>query len=759
MPQPGPTPRRHMPSDLAGLADLADLAFGRCVLRPAARQLLVDDRPVPVGARAFDLLLALVARRERVVSKDELLDLVWPGVVVEENNLQVHVAALRKHLGADAITTVSGRGYRFAAEAMPAAARAPPPMAVPSVGPAVVPSLGPLAPAGPTSPLFGREHDLQTLHYLLLAHRLVNIVGAGGIGKTALARAVAAQQAGRFTQGTRFVDLAPLSHDDDVAPALAAVLPPGHGAQATAQDDGDPGLLLVLDNCEHRVVAVAAWAAQALQARSDLRLLATSQEPLRLPGEQVYRVTPLAWPAGPGLAAAQAASAVRLFEARARAADRAFVLDEDNVALVVSICRQLDGVALAIELAAARVPHLGLQGLHDRLHQRLRVLATRARDVPPRQRSMAAALEWSHALLNGAEQSVLRRLAVMAGPFSPASAQAVACGDGLGPGAVLDALGALVERSLVMATAPAAGAEPGLRLLETVRQFALERLAGAGEEAACRQRHLERMVALAEQARGALAGPAPGAALARLDAERDNLLAALSGSGPTPEGAAQRLRMQLRLTVALHRWVLHRDGLAPARSACAALAQPGAATQGVLFGQTLWVLAELDAALGDLEEAAQGLQRCAAVAQDCGDTALLVQAQSSLGAVLVQQGRHAEARRHLEEALATARGMAERPDLRIAAAQGLADLECASGQPEAAQPLYEEALRLARACGDRMATLGPLLGLCRAAPAPEPSERPLLLQRLAQAQALADELDSAPARRWVMAARAALPPV
>ena len=730
MPQPYPPPR----------ATPADLSFGRCVLRPAARQLLVDGRPVPVGARAFDLLLALVERCERVVSKDELLDLVWPGVVVEENNLQVHVAALRKHLGVDAIATVSGRGYRFAAELKPAAATAQ------------APTARPLPPAAPTTPLFGREHDLQTLHYLLLAHRLVNIVGAGGIGKTALARAVAVQQAERFTQGMRFVDLAPLAHDDDVAPALAAALPPGHGAQDAADDGGGPGFLLVLDNCEHRVQAVATWAAQALQATPALRLLATSQEPLRLPGEQVYRVTPLAWPVTAGLAAAQAASAVRLFEARARAADRAFVLDEDNVALVVSICRQLDGVALAIELAAARVPHLGLQGLHDRLHQRLRVLATSARDVPPRQRSLAAALDWSHALLSSAEQTVLRRLAVMAGPFSPASAQAVACGDGLDGSAVLDALGALVERSLVVATAPAAGAEPSLHLLETVRQFALERLAQAGEEAATRQCHLARMVALAEQARGALTEPAPGPALARLDAERDNLLAALSGGEHAPDGAALRLR----LVVALHRWWLHREGLAAARSTCAAvLAHPGAAAQGVLLGQALWVLAELGAALGDAEQAALVLQRCAVVAQACGDATLQVQVQSSLGAALTQQGRHTEARLHHQEALAAARRMPERPDLQVAAAQGLADLECAVGRPDAARPLLEEALRLARASGDRMATLGPLIGLCHAAPGPEPAAQPLHAQRLLEAQAIADELDSAPARRRVMDARAA----
>jgi len=731
MPQPGPTS-----SDT-----LADLAFGRCVLRPAARQLLVDGLPVAVGARAFDLLLALVERRERVVTKDELLDLVWPGVVVEENNLQVHVAALRKQLGPAAITTANGRGYRFAAEVRAATSGA--------------------AAAAVTS-LFGREYDLQTLHFLSLAHRLVNIVGAGGIGKTALARAVAVQQSGRFTHGTRFVDLAPLAQAHELAPCLAAALQPWTAArQAAAEPAGSFELLLVLDNCEHLIHAVAEWAAAALAQWPGLHLLATSQEPLRLPAEQVYRVTALALPSGPGLAQAQAASAVRLFEARARAADGRFALDAGNAALVGAICRQLDGVALAIELAAARVPHLGLQGLHDRLHQRLHVLGTSARDVPSRQRTLAAALDWSHALLSPAEQTVLRRLAVMSGSFSPGGAQAVAGGDGLDAWAVLDHLGCLVDRSLVVVAGDAPGGiteenhgkchEPRLRLLETVRHFALERLADAGEEASTRNRHLAHMLGLAEQAAGALTGPAEGDWLRRLDLDRDNLLAALAWCDHAPDGAA----CGLRLVASLHRYWLNRGSLAQGRHACAvALARPGASEQGALHGQALWVAGRISASLGHDAEALDWLRRSADVAQACNDPALQAQALTGLGAACARQGWRGAARQHHVDALAAARLAPGRPELLIQATNGLAELERLEGRLDAAQPLYEEALRRARAVGNRLSTLALLANLCMLALARETAADSAALQlagqRLLEALAIADELDSARGRVTVL---------
>ena len=601
------------------------------MLRPTARQVLVHGQVAAIGARAFDLLMALAERRERVVSKNELLELVWPGVVVEENNLQVHISALRKHLGAAVISTVPGRGYRFAATLLPAAGST----AAVDPSDSIAASMAPATPATPDALpqaaaelLFGREHDLQTLPYLLAAHRLVTIVGAGGIGKTALARAVAGQLQGRFTHGSVFIDLAPLAQPQALLPHMAGVLQQalqhaiGAGAaaatrEALAQALQPVQVLLVLDNCEHLVHPVAELTAALLAQAPRLQVLATSQEPLRLPAEQVYRVSTLALPAGETLAEARAASAVRLFEDRARAADQRFVLDEGNVATVVAICRQLDGMALAIELAAARVPHLGLQGLHDRLGQRLRLLSGGSRETPPRQRTLGAALAWSHALLSAPEQAVLRRLAVMSGSFSPAGAQQVVADAALDEWAVLDHLGTLVDKSMVAVVTPAllpltttvrglaAAAshephEPRLRLLETVRHFALERLAEAGEEAAVRERHLAHMLALAERARTGLTGPDEGAWLDRLDLDRDNLLAAHAWCDHAEDGSARGLR----LVSGLLRYWVNRGLLAQGHHACEqALARPGAAALGVLYGDALYVAGRISAYLGRDDEA------------------------------------------------------------------------------------------------------------------------------------------------------------
>ena len=761
-----------------------DIAFDLCVLRPSARQVLVDGRVAAIGARAFDLLLALAERRERVVSKDELLDLVWPGVVVEENNLQVHISALRKHLGPAVISTVPGRGYRFSAvlKNLAGTQDAPRAAAAPAVASAVASALASALPRAAGPVLYGREHDLLTLPYLLAAHRLVSIVGAGGIGKTALARAVAWQLQGRFAQGTVFIDLAPLRHAKTVLPHLAGAvqhaLGPGAMAATLAQALAPAHLLLVLDNCEHLVHAVAELTAALLAQAPRLHVLATSQEPLRLPDEQVYRVSTLALPAGPTLADAKAASAVRLFADRAHAADQRFVLDDSNRATVVAICSQLDGIALAIELAAARVPHLGLQGLHDRLGQRLRMLSGGSRDTPPRQRTLRAALEWSHALLSPAEQAVLRRLAVMSGSFSSASAQQVAAGPDLDPWAVLDHLGALVDKSMLAVVGPGAAAagmaheahetyathathaahaahEPRLRLLETVRHFALERLAEAGEAAATHERHVAHMLALAEQARTALSGPEEGVWLNRLDLDRDNLLAAHDWCDHAEDGTARGLR----LVSALLRYWVNRGLLVQGHRACEqALARPGAAALGALYADALCVAGRISACLGHNDEALARLQASVAVARGCGDRALLVQSLAGLGSVCASLGDHTATRQHREEALTLARQPGSDDTLVINAAAGLAELERLEDHLDTAQPLYEEALRHARAHGDRLSTLAILanlsmLALGRRFAATATIDHALAViarQRLLEALSIADELDSQRGRLTVL---------
>ncbi|MEO8753392.1 MAG: winged helix-turn-helix domain-containing protein, partial [Casimicrobiaceae bacterium] len=361
--------------------------FGRFELRPATRELTAGGTPAALGARAFDVLLALVERRDRLVAKGELFDLVWPGLVVEENNLQVQISTLRKVLGPQAILTVPGRGYRFAlggdpgsfatADASPESAAAPAPQ-TPAV---VAPRLTNLPVA---EALVGRDADTASLTQLLAEHRLVTVLGAGGIGKTRLAQAAARRLVGAFAHGVWWVDLAALSSPDQLVPAIAAAagvrLGDGVALIPLEQALAPRNTLLVLDNCEHLVGAVADLVQAVLADAADVRVLATSQEPLNAPGEHVYRLDTLQVPPpGTPLDAARAFSALQLLEQRAQAVHQNFWLTEATIANAIELCRQLDGIALAIEMAAARLPILGSDTLLSRLSDRLRMLRSNTR--------------------------------------------------------------------------------------------------------------------------------------------------------------------------------------------------------------------------------------------------------------------------------------------------------------------------------------------------------------------------------------------
>lgn len=468
--------------------------FGDVEIRPAERRLLIGGKPVSLGARAFDTLLALVERRERVVTKNELFDLVWPGLVVEENNLQVQVSTLRKLLGPQVIATIPGRGYRFAATIDGAATQE-------TVGAAQAPSpvaarLGE-APGRLTNlpkelpPLYGRDVDRAALSALIDQHRLVTVVGAGGIGKSRLAQAVAHSRAGHWPDGAWMVELAGLSDAALVPNAVARALGIAIGDQDAVSDQLVAGLaprhlLLVLDNCEHLLDAAAALVQALLQGAPNVTVLSTSQEPLHLAAEQQYRLLPLAVPAESDVSGARDFGALSLFEARVQAAQPGFVLDERNLALAIDVCRRLDGLPLAIELAAARVATLGLRSVRDKLDARFKLLTAGSRAALRRHQTLRAALEWSHGLLTDAERAVFQRLGVFAGGFTMHTAQAVAADARLDEWIVLDHLSALVDKSLVVTDA---GDPPRYGLLESARAFALEQLAAAGETIEVVKRH------------------------------------------------------------------------------------------------------------------------------------------------------------------------------------------------------------------------------------------------------------------------------
>ena len=480
--------------------------FGRFELQPAERRLLADGQPVALGARAFDLLVVLVARAGRLVAKNDLLTLVWPGLVVEENNLQVQISTLRKVLGQSAFATIPGRGYRF--ELPVEGADTAVPVAEPSGRPAAV-----LAAASeptrvrtnlPTQSLslYGRARELATIKALLRQHVVVTVVGAGGIGKTRVAQKAAAdiavESSADFPDGVWWVELAALSDaalvPSTVARALGVQLSGDQpAASSVASLLASQRLLLVLDNCEHMIRFVAQFVEAVRAAAPQVRFLTTSQETLKIAEEHIFRVGGLAVPVDNELAIALRAGAVELFVARAQEADPNFALTPMDVPAAIEICKRLDGIPLAIELAAARLPLLGLEGLRTRLDERFNVLTAGSRVVLPRHQTLRATLEWSHGLLTPDESTVMRRLGVFAGSFTLEAAQHVASHDRIDAWASLDHLGTLVDKSLVLAEGDPV---PRYRLLETTRAYALERLAEAGETERLRRRHAEALLAL-----------------------------------------------------------------------------------------------------------------------------------------------------------------------------------------------------------------------------------------------------------------------
>ncbi len=490
----------------------SELCFGAARLDVAQRRLLIDDVPARLGARAFDILVALIERRDRAVGKNELFERVWPGVVVEENNLQVHISALRKLLGPQTIATIPGRGYRFTAS-----------LTTPPDD-----SASPISTVHTEVPehsehLYGRADDLAAVCDLLQKHALVSIVGAGGIGKTRLAQALAVAQREHFADGIWWVELSQLSNSAAVPAAIAQALRIRGGDDRPVMQTVVALLrhgrsLVILDNCEHVLDAAADCVRTLLTGAPDSRVLVTSQEPLRLPAEQVYRLGGLASDDNSGTPAA-----VALFVARARAADPRLQPTRSQLATIADMCRRLDGMPLAIELAAARVRLLGVDGVRARIDERFNILTGGTRSVLRRHQTLRATLEWSHQLLSAEERAVFRRLGVFVGGFSLELAQAVVADEHLDEWTVLDLLGHLVDKSLVVADA---GEVPRYRLLETTRAFALEQLAGVGETAQLLRRHAEALFAFARHVEDGF-WRWSAEEQKRQDAELDNLRAAL----------------------------------------------------------------------------------------------------------------------------------------------------------------------------------------------------------------------------------------
>lgn len=584
--------------------------FAKVELLPEERLLLLDGKPAGLGARAFDMLVLLVQRAGGLVTKDELFDRVWGKLVVEEGNLHVHMSALRKLLGAGAIATIPGRGYRFCVPVETAEG------ASPTTAQQVAAAL-PAAPAALVK-LVGRDEAMTELAGMLSANRLVTIVGQGGIGKTRLAQAVFASAQSGFAEGGAMVELAGLREGELLAGSMAAALNLPFAAAADPQQALLAALrpwrlLLYIDNAEHLEASVAALVAKILQDCPGVTLLVTSQAPLKLAEEQVYRLGALAFPtSGAELDSPSAAllfGAVALFCERAAAADRRFRLDAETLPAVLAIVRGLDGVPLALELAAARISLLGVQGVAQRLAERLSLLRQNRRDAPERQQTLEAALAWSHDLLNPEQQAALRRLAVFAGGFTLDMARRLLGEVPDEPWKAVDLLADLVDRSLVSAD----GAEtPRYRLLESTRAYAGAKLAEARETTRLAERQAGLIAELFEAAYRDFWQLTEVEFVARYEAEIDNLRAALDWAmAHAPRQAVALAGASARLWRALS---LHPEALRRLRAASV----HSAAAPPELAGRLWEGIAQLTGEISSLESR-EAASRALTLGQATGD--------------------------------------------------------------------------------------------------------------------------------------------
>ncbi|MDQ2916779.1 MAG: tetratricopeptide repeat protein [Pseudomonadota bacterium] len=593
----------------------------------------------------------------------------------------------------------------------------------------------------------GRERELAAIRDLLRRGRLVTVVGTGGLGKTRLSLQVAADALDDFPDGAWLVELAPLADPQLVPQAVASVLGVKEElgrsvSQALIRHCGDRKLMLILDNCEHLIDACAALAAALLQSVPDLKILASSRERLNIRGETTYLLPPFVVPdpqGKPTIAELAQSDAVRLFIERAMAAQPSFRPTEQNAACIAAICYRLDGIPLAIELAAARARVVAVETIAARLDDRFRLLTGGDRAALPRQQTLRALIDWSYELLTQPERMLFRRLSVFAGGIALDAAEAVAAGDDLDRMDVLDVIARLVEKSLVMLDVDRAR----YRLLETVREYAAEWLESSGEGRTVRDRHLLYYVALTESTWPELFGPAQAKALARLDFERENLLAAHAWCDHADDG----VELGVRLVHALKSYWINR-GLAELfyRLAGEALARTRAGDRTISRSSALFDTGQIACWLGRYAEAQAHLDESLAIARALGDTKRIAAALQPLGMACLGQGDTGAARAHLEEALELAREQGDQHDL-AAALNAMAQLHRTQNDLDAAVPLYEQVLHLARKIDDRESIALGLLNLAMAIVGRSGTRVP---EMLLEVLAIADETGSKPAAQSVL---------
>jgi predicted ATPase/DNA-binding winged helix-turn-helix (wHTH) protein len=719
----------------------AVLTFGAFQLSPGRRTLVRDGKAVRLGGRALDILIVMVERAGELVTKQLLVERVWPSTFVDDTNLRVHVAALRKILGDGGagerfIATVAGRGYCFVAAVSAMCARQS--LVNEPAAPQAVHNL-----PVPLTRTIGRDAVVEMIVARLPQRRFVTIVGPGGIGKTTVAVAVAGSLVGSYRDRVCFVDLGPIADHRLVPTTLASAL-------GTAPQPDDPlpmllaylrnkSMLIVLDNCEHVLESVAALAEGILRGAPGVHLLATSREAFRAEGESLFRLSTLGLPPRYGslqVTAALGFSSVELFVERAGAASDSFTLTEANVPTVCEICRRLDGIPLAIELAAALVGTIGVKEVATRLTDCFSALSAGRRTALPRHRTLRATIDWSHSLLSPSEQLVFRRLAPMVGAFTIEAAVAVVTPDAVPGASVLELLASLVDKSLV---ATDGGSDViRYRLFETTRAYAAERLAQSADAEPVAHRYAAYFRELMQRGEAEWNGQASPGWLATYADSLDDVRAAidwaLSPSGdlsmgidliaasaplwfqlsllsehgqraqratqcltPTidPDGA-QELRLLLARGNA--HWYSANDIGAMERLFTRALAIAERIGDRPALLQALWGTWAGRRGHGDFTTALAIATRYHTIARDAGDEAATLLGDRILGLTHHLLGNQAEARDHVERALAAVRmapassGTGLQVDTETAMAALLARIHWLLGFPDRARAIAREAL-------------------------------------------------------------------
>jgi non-specific serine/threonine protein kinase len=682
--------------------------FGEFEVDPVAYELRRNRRRLRLARQPMELLLLLLERRRELVSRDDIAKRLWRSEIFVDLDAGIRTAILRirqvlgdSHESSRFVETVSGKGYRFVAPVELVAETEPTPS----------PSLQATEhlPERPRENLpieltsfVGRQRELDELPGLLSSSRLLTLTGAGGAGKTRLAVRLASQVVNRFGDGAWFVDLAPISTPDFLVQTVASALGIREATQRSIRDTllhnlRSRTLLLVLDTCEHVIEASAELAENLLRHAPALRIVATSREPLGVAGETVWRVTSLSLPdasSSPTMEEILGAEATFLFIERARSVDPGFSVAPPNAGTIARICRRLDGIPLAIELAAARTGVLSVEQIDARLQHRFRLLTGGTRTAVARQRTLEATMQWSYQLLSDVEREVLNRLSVFPAGWTLEAAEQVCGGDGIEVSEMLDIVSRLVTKSLVGLESLPTG-ERRYRLLDTVRQYARERLIEAGAVDRLRDRHFAFFFNEYRDALPILRGPDQLRCLRYLQVERDNVRGAL-------EWAVTSLPLAekgLELAGALFWYWTKRGEFAEGRQWLERALDANRGVRGCLRARALIGLAHMLYFQGDFTGTEELVEEALTVGREDDDAWTESFALFLQGLLAFERGDHEQAVSCSVEARAAANACGQ-PVQDAGPLMVLANVALAHGDYERAQQLYDESLVTARQAGE-----------------------------------------------------------